>query len=259
MNFSEIYLESTFWVLAYVFVIWALSVVKKDSSIIDIFWGFGFVCLVIYFYFHSQGYAPRKNLILVLACLWGLRLTLHLAKRNLGQPEDYRYQKWREEHGKNWWWRSFFTVFIFQGLIMWVVAAPLLGAQHPLSNSSWNFFDLLGIILWGIGILFETLGDWQLTQFRKNPENKNKVLQTGLWKYTRHPNYFGDACVWWGFFALACANQVYFVAASPIIMNFFLVKVSGVAMLERNLRSTKEGYQEYIERTNAFWPWFPRK
>lgn len=231
---------------------------KKDASIIDIFWGSGFVVLAFFYHLYSQVSWETNALVLLLVSIWGLRLSLYLAFRNLGKPEDYRYQVWRKAHGKNWWWRSFYRVFLLQGVVMWIVSAPLLSAQFSASGE-WNIFTIIAIIFWTIGILFEAGGDWQLARFKKNPHNKGKVLCTGFWAYTRHPNYFGDAMQWWGFYLLACANGGYLCFFSALIMNFFLVKISGVALLEKALTKNKPQYSSYIKRTNSFFPWFPKK
>jgi steroid 5-alpha reductase family enzyme len=174
-----------------------------------------------------------------------------LGYRNIGKGEDYRYATWRKESGSNWWWVSFLRVFVLQGVIMWVVASPILIA---LSSATLTWLDWLGGILWGIGLLFETIGDWQLMVFKKNPANQGKVMNKGLWGLTRHPNYFGDAVVWWGFFCFAASVGGWFYVFSPVLMTFLLMKVSGVAMLEKTLTQTKPQYAEYIKRVPAFFP-----
>lgn len=180
-------------------MLWLLSIYLKDVSIVDAFWGCGFVILAIYYFFTtpSSELHPRKILVLVLVAIWGLRLSLYLLIRNWGKPEDFRYQKFRNDYGAHrYWWFSFFQVFLLQGILLWVISAPLLSTQYFSSSNNLNYLDYLAIMVWGIGFLFETLGDDQLSKFKSNPANKNKVLNTGLWKYTRHPNYFGDAAIW---------------------------------------------------------------
>ena len=240
--------------------LWLISLLLKDSSIVDIFWGTGFVITAwFYFFLTPDGFAARKLLIVILTTIWGLRLSIHILLRNWGHGEDYRYQQWRQEAGSNWWWRSFFKVFLLQGALMWIISAPLLAAQSNPNPARLIWLDYLGAILWGIGFFFEAVGDWQLARFRANPDNKGKLLNTGLWYYTRHPNYFGDAAQWWGFYLIATAAGGYWTIFSPIIMTLLLRRVSGVTMLEKSLKESKPGYKEYVETTNPFIPWFPHK
>ncbi len=240
--------------------LWLISLLLKDSSIVDIFWGTGFVITAwFYFFLTPDGFAARKLLIVILTTIWGLRLSIHILLRNWGHGEDYRYQQWRQEAGSNWWWRSFFKVFLLQGALMWIISAPLLAAQSNPNPARLIWLDYLGAILWGIGFFFEAVGDWQLARFRANPDNKGKLLNTGLWRYTRHPNYFGDAAQWWGFYLIATAAGGYWTIFSPIIMTLLLRRVSGVTMLEKSLKESKPGYKEYVETTNPFIPWFPHK
>lgn len=239
-------------------LLWLLSLILKDSSIVDIFWGFGFVVSAwIVFYLSAGTHGLRDGLLLALVTLWGLRLTLHVFFRNAGKGEDFRYARWRRESGSRWWWQSLFKVNLLQGLILWVVAAPLTAVQLPMVPDSLNILDYLGTGLWALGFFFETVGDMQLTRFRADPENKGRVLQSGVWRLTRHPNYFGDAAQWWGFYFLAAAAGGWWTVFSPILMTYLLVRVSGMAMLEKSLKE-KPGYQAYVDRTSAFVPWFPK-
>jgi len=196
--------------------------------------------------------------LMTLVTIWGLRLSIYVFIRNHGKPEDFRYAKWRAENGPRWTWYSFFKVFLLQGAIMWIVSTPLLAAQIT-PGSALSALDILGIVLWLVGFIFEAGGDYQLAQFRADPANKGKLLNTGLWRYTRHPNYFGDSAQWWGFYLIALAAGGWWTIFSPLIMTGLLVKVSGVALLEKTMANTKPGYKEYIETTSAFIPWFPKK
>ena len=241
-------------------ILWVISLILKNSSIVDIFWGFGFVISAwVYFALTPEGFIVRKLLISSLATVWGMRLTLHVLTRNWGKPEDFRYQKWRRESGKIWWIKSLFQVFVLQGLLMWLISTPLLAAQSAALPVRLSILDIAGVLLWIVGFFFETAGDLQLVNFRKNPDNKGRLLNSGVWRYTRHPNYFGDAAQWWAFFLIAASAGGWWTVFSPVIMTLFLVKVSGVAMLERTLKETKPGYREYMETTSAFIPWFPKK
>jgi steroid 5-alpha reductase family enzyme len=240
-------------------LLWLVSLVVKDASIIDAFWGLGFVVLAWFYHFQvADNQNVRSFVLCILTSLWGVRLALHIGIRNHGKGEDYRYQAWRLEHGKNFWWVSFFRVFLLQGFLLWIIAVPLLIGQVS-TEKNLQLFDYLGITIWIIGFLFEAFGDWQLVQFKKNSNNKGKLLTSGLWKYTRHPNYFGDAFLWWGYFCFTISVGVYWTIFSPILMTFLLMRVSGVALLEKKLVETKPQYKEYIEKTSAFFPMMPKE
>jgi steroid 5-alpha reductase family enzyme len=197
---------------------------------------------------------------MILVALWGLRLSVYLAIRNIGSGEDFRYVQFRRKYGENrYWWVSFFQTFLLQGILMWLISAPLLGAQYYGTNISLNVLDYIAIALWVIGFIFEAGGDYQLARFKSDASNKGKVLNTGLWRYTRHPNYFGDSSVWWGFGLLCLAAGSYFPALGSLLMTALIIKVSGVVLLEKSLKEQKPQYREYIEKTSAFLPWFPKK
>jgi steroid 5-alpha reductase family enzyme len=194
----------------------------------------------------------------ILVTVWGLRLALHIGTRNWGKAEDFRYVKWREENGSRWWWFSFVKVFLLQGIIMWIVSAPIISIIVTDGIPPLSLPAVLGAIVWTYGFLFEAIGDWQLARFVANPSNKGKLMTSGVWKYTRHPNYFGDAAQWWGFYLIALSAGGWWTIFSPLIMTFLLVRVSGVALLEKTMKN-KPGYAEYAAKTNAFIPWFPGK
>ena len=260
MTFLGIYGIAALVILGFMAIIWIASLILKNSSIVDIFWGPGFVLANwVYFALTGGGFPARKMLISTLVTIWGLRLGLYILWRNWGKPEDFRYQKWREESGKKWWWYSFFKVFLLQGILMWIISAPLLAAQISPTPSRLAVLDYVGIVVWAIGFFFEAVGDLQLARFKANPANKGKVLDRGVWRYTRHPNYFGDASQWWGYYLIAAAAGGFWTIFSPIIMTTFLLRVSGVTLLEKSLKDAKPGYREYIETTSAFIPWFPGK
>ena len=243
--------------MALVFLLWLLSLALKNASIVDIFWGLGFVVVAWICYFHAPGFAPRKTLITTLVTIWGLRLSIYLFFRNHGKGEDYRYQSLRARIGKNFPIISLFVVFVFQGLLIWLISLPIQAAQAAMEPNQFTMFDVIGSVLWLIGIFFESVGDSQLAQFKSDPNNKGKVMDRGLWKFTRHPNYFGDALLWWGIFLIALPNG-WWTILSPIVMTTLLMKISGVALLEKTLAKTKPQYAEYVRRTNAFLPWFPK-
>ncbi len=261
MTFLEAYAVGGVVILAMMTLMWLLSLALKDSSIVDPFWGPGFVVTNwVYFALTPQGDPARKWLISILVTVWGLRLGGYLFWRNRGKGEDFRYRKWREQHGARWWWYSFLQVFLFQGVLMWVISAPLLAAQFSAQPAGLTLLDLLAVPVWAVGFFFEAVGDWQLARFKADPANKGKVFDRGVWRYTRHPNYFGDAVQWWGFYLVAAAAEGGFVTIfSPVLMTFLLLRVSGVAMLEDSLKETKPQYKEYVEKTSAFIPMPPRK
>jgi len=259
MTFIEVYAIALGIILGFMAVLWLVSLVIKNASIVDIFWGTGFVIAAwVYFALTPEGFLARKQLIALLVTLWGLRLSMHILVRNWGKPEDFRYQKWRKENGKKWPVKSFFQVFMLQGLLLWVISAPLLTAQYSSLPARLTWLDWLGVAVWLVGIFFEAVGDAQLARFKSNPANKGKVLNRGVWRYTRHPNYFGDSAQWWGYFLVAAAAGGWWTVFSPILMTGLLLRVSGVALLEKTLE-TRPGYKEYIESTSPFIPWFPHK
>jgi steroid 5-alpha reductase family enzyme len=240
-------------------VLWLISLKLKNSSIVDIFWGTGFVVANwVYFALTPDGFLPRKILISLLVTIWGLRLSIYIFLRNWKKPEDFRYQKWRNESGAKWWWQSYFRVFLLQGVLLGIISVPLLAAQIRSTPDHLTLFDFLGIIVWLIGFFFESMGDYQLAQFKAKPENKGKVMDRGVWRLTRHPNYFGDSAQWWGYYLIAAAGGGWWTIFSPFIMTLFLLRVSGVKLLEKTME-TRPGYKEYIRKTSSFVPWFPKK
>jgi len=245
--------------LTVVVLVWGLSLLRRDASIIDIFWGPGFVALAWTYAVLVNGWPPRTLLTLALVSLWGLRLAAHIFWRSRGKPEDYRYAEMRKRHGKHFWWVSLFTVFLLQGVLLWLISAPLLQSIATAEPAGLILLDVGAAALFVLGFLFETIGDLQLARFRSDPENRGKVLQSGLWRYTRHPNYFGDAVVWWSFFLLALSTPgAVWTLFSPVLMTLLLLKVSGVGLLEKKLNRTRPEYADYVARTNAFVPWFPK-
>jgi steroid 5-alpha reductase family enzyme len=261
MDFLSVYLLAGGVILVSMILLWLLSFALRNSSIVDIFWGTGFVIVGwATFLLTRDGYLARKLLLAALATVWGLRLSLHILRRNWGKPEDFRYAKWRQENGARWWWVSFFKVFLLQGALLWIISTPLVAAQVSPIPARLGVLDALAVVVWAFGFFFETVGDAQLEQFKADPANRGKLLTTGVWHYTRHPNYFGDAAQWWGYFLIAAAAPGgLWSIFSPALMTLLLVRVSGVALLEKTLIDTKPGYREYAATTSAFVPWFPRR
>lgn len=240
-------------------VLWTVSLARRDAGIADTCWGPGFVLLAGIYASGTEGWSGRSWLVVALVAVWGIRLALHIHRRNRGRPEDPRYAAWREAAGRSFWWRSLFKVFLLQAAIMWIVSAPLLVAVSGPAPGAWTALDVGGAALWAIGFAFETIGDAQLAAFKRDPANRGKVFDRGLWRYTRHPNYFGDATVWWGLYLFAASVPGgAWTVFSPLLMTFLLLRVSGVSLLEKGLQESKPGYAEYVERTSAFFPLPPR-
>ncbi len=255
-----LFLQALLIVLILVTLLWGLSVIIKNVSIIDLFWGMGFVIVNAFYFYQSGDFFARKILLLVLVSLWGLRLSIYLSWRNIGKGEDFRYQEFRRNFGpKRYWWFSYFQVFLLQGSLIMFVSLPLLGVNSQTLSNDLIWLDYLGLIVFLIGFVFEAGGDYQLARFKQNPANKGKVLNTGFWKYTRHPNYFGDSAVWWSFGIFSIAAGTYWPLIGSLVMTLLILKVSGVTLLEKSLNDTKAQYREYIQKTSSFLPWFPKK
>jgi steroid 5-alpha reductase family enzyme len=239
-------------------VLWLVSLVRRDASIVDPFWGLGFVLVVWLSCLTARTPDFRPLLLAVLTTIWGVRLSFYLLWRNWGRDEDRRYRAMREQHGSQFWWVSLGKVFLLQGTILWFVSLPLQAGAWQSTPVSWQWLDLVGCGLWTLGFAFEVVGDWQLALFISNPENRGRVLDRGLWRYTRHPNYFGDFCVWWGLYLIAAAGGAWWTILSPLLMSWLLTRVSGVTLLEKDIGERRAGYRDYVARTSAFFPAPPR-
>jgi steroid 5-alpha reductase family enzyme len=258
----EVFLWCALAILVAVVGVWAISVRIADASIVDIFWGFGFVVVAWVAYASSGGPLTFRRLaILAATTAWGLRLTAHLAKRNLGKGEDFRYKAMRKKHGAKFPIISLVTVYLVQGAVMFVVSLPVqVGLMRYNDRTGWIAAVVIGVMIWAIGFGFETIGDAQLTRFMADASNKGKVLNSGLWSWTRHPNYFGDSCAWWGIWVMAASVRPGLATIiSPLVMTFTLRKVSGVPMLEHSMAKRRPGYAEYVKTTSAFVPRPPKR
>lgn len=259
MAWWQIYLMGGAAILALMTVLWLISLARRDASIVDAFWGPGFGVAALAYFAITHGWLARQLLVTALVLIWGVRLGVHIFRRNHGKGEDYRYAAWRAQYGPNYWWISFFQVFVLQGVLMWLISAPVLAAMIHAEPNTFTALDALGLAVWLIGFSFETVGDWQLARFKANPANRGKVMMTGLWRYTRHPNYFGDACVWWGIWLIAGSVPLGWITLfAPLLMTFLLVRVSGVSLLEQRMMQRPE-YRAYAERTSAFFPLSPKR
>lgn len=251
MSLFGIVLLNLLVVSVIMFLLWLVSLRINDVSIVDIFWGAGFVIIAVVTFLSAAPVSPRSVLLVVLVTAWGLRLAVYLAWRKAGEGEDRRYRAMRDRHGKGFQFSSLFVVFGLQAVIMWIVSIPIQVGQFGLGKLGW--LDACGVAIWACGWLCESIGDWQLARFKSDPRNKGRVLDTGLWRYTRHPNYFGDFLVWWGLYLIAAAAGAWWTIFSPLIMSVLLMRVSGVTLLERSMED-RPGYREYVARTNAFFP-----
>lgn len=247
-------------VLVLMLVTWAVGTARHDVSIVDIVWGLGFAVVATVAFVVGDGSGARRGLLLAMVGLWGLRLAGYLAWRNLGHGEDRRYQKMRRHHGEHFWLVSLGTVFLLQGALMLVVSLPVQLAAGAAEPAGLGPLAALGVAVWLVGLVFEVGGDLQLARFKADPANEGEVMDRGLWAWTRHPNYFGDFCVWWGVFLVAAETGAgRWGVIGPIVMTVFLLRVSGVALLERDIGTRRPGYAAYAARTSAFVPRPPRR
>lgn len=241
-------------------ILWRISIRLRDVSIVDPFWGFGFVLLAwTTLVTRSPGWDARSGLLCGLTTVWGIRLSLHLLVRKLGHAEDFRYRAMRDKQGPRFWWLSLFTVFLLQGLIMWLIAMVVVVPIALSLSGPLTALDGLGVVVWSVGLFFESVGDWQLQRFQRDPTNRGKVLNRGLWRYTRHPNYFGDFCVWWGLYLISIGGGGVWTVFGPLLMSVLLMKFSGVTLLEKGILQRRPEYHAYVRQTNAFFPGPPRK
>ncbi len=239
-------------------IVWITSVRLRNAGLADVCWGTGFVVVAWLSVALAGSWTLRGTVLASMATLWGLRLSAYLAWRNLGKGEDYRYRAMREQRPDTFWLTSLLTVFWLQGGLMWIVALPL--QWKPGLQVSSGVVPALGLVIWSCGWLCESIGDWQLARFKSRPENKGRVMQDGLWRYTRHPNYFGDFLVWWGIYLVAIGTDpAWWLVVSPLLMSFLLLRVSGVALLERTIGERRPEYQDYAQRTSSFIPWPPKR
>jgi len=238
-------------------VLWLVSLRLRDASIVDIFWGPGIAIVVDIAAWLGHSSGERTSAVLFLVNLWALRLGAHIWARHKG--EDHRYAAMRKRFARGWWWISLPQVFLLQAILIWFVPAPLIAAvmfgHRPLA-----WLDYLGIGLAALGLLFEAVADFQLSAFRADPANKGKVMDRALWGWSRHPNYFGDAAMWWGYFAIGfSASHMWWLILSPLLVTFLLLQVSGIALMEDGIENRRPGYAAYKRRVSTFLPWPPRE
>lgn len=245
-------------IFIYFIIFFLVGTIIKNNSIVDIGWGLGFVLVAWFTYLRDPSVVLGQWIMTLLISMWGLRLFYHIAKRNLGKGEDFRYVAFRKAWGKWVVIRAFFQVYMLQGLFLYIISLTvILTADQGKEAQTLQLAP--GIALWMIGFFFEAIGDWQLKLFLRDPNNKGRLMTTGLWSLTRHPNYFGEAAMWWGIFLIAIASGApIWTILSPLVITLLLMFVSGVPLLEKSMKK-KPGFEEYARTTNKFFPWFPRK
>jgi steroid 5-alpha reductase family enzyme len=231
---------------------WGVATARRNAGLVDIFWPLFFLVAVAVYAAASVGLSPRATLVLALVAIWSLRLSIYLAARNWNAPEDHRYRAIRERNEPGFAWKSLYLVFGLQAALAWLISAPLAAAAG--SASPLGVLDAAGAVLAVLGIGIEAVADAQLMRFKSDPANAGRVLDRGLWRYSRHPNYFGELLVWWGFFAIALGAGAWWTLFAPLLMTLLLLKVSGVALLEKDIGARRPAYREYMARTNAFLP-----
>jgi len=251
-----LWLQSLAVLAAFAAAGWVVSLPIRNVSIVDSIWSLMFLLAASVYAWGQDVLGARALAVLAMVAAWALRLAIHIAWRNRGHGEDFRYREIRARNEPGFAFKSLYLVFGLQAVLAWVVSLPLLAAVN--STAALTPLDLAGIILWCAGMAFEVLGDAQLARFKADPDNRGKVLDRGLWRYTRHPNYFGEFCVWWGLFLVALAAGGWWSLVGPALMSVLLLKVSGVALLEKDIGERRPGYRDYMRRTNAFFPGPPR-
>ena len=252
MSMMSNWLQALPWMLATAVVAWALCTARRNVGLVDIFWSLFLLVATLCFLRDAGTPTSRALLVLSLVGIWALRLAAHLAVRNWNAPEDHRYQAIRARNQPGFAWKSLYLVFGLQALLAFIVSLPLYAAIN--SSAPLNLLDVAGATLAIAGLLMETIADTQLAAFRDDPDSRGRVLDRGLWRYSRHPNYFGEFCVWWGLYLLALATGAWWAILSPLLMSVLLMRVSGVTLLEKDIGERRPKYAEYVARTNAFFP-----
>jgi steroid 5-alpha reductase family enzyme len=247
-------------VVAMMIIGWLISLWYRNVTIVDSLWGLGFVLIAWITFSLSEGFAGRKTLIAFLVTVWGMRLCTYLSRRNWGFGEDPRYGEWRKKSGDRFWVVSLYKVFLLQAIVLWTISLVLQIGQLAPKPDQFIWLDILGVFIWVLGFFFEAVGDWQLASFKADPSNKGLVMDRGLWAYSRHPNYFGEFLIWWGFFVITLSTpNNWWTVISPLIITAVLLKMTGIPLTEETIVKTRPGYRDYVQRTSAFVPWFPRK
>jgi len=252
----QVYLFALAVILGVGVAAWIVSVAIRNVAFVDSLWSLFFLIAAVVFAAVAWPLSARGLLVTLLVAIWALRLSVYITVRNWGEPEDYRYQKIRANNEPGFAFKSLYIVFGLQGFLAWLIALPLMPAI--MNPGGIGPLEIIATVLWLTGFIFEAGGDYQLARFKRDASNEGRVLNTGFWRYTRHPNYFGDFCVWWAFYLFALAAGGWWSVISPLLMSVLLLKVSGVAMLEKTITDRRPAYADYIRRTNAFFPGLPK-
>lgn len=249
--------SAALFIFCYMSCIFIIATFKKDNSIVDSAWGLGFVALSIFCCFYTQHLVARSLVVTLLVSIWGVRLSSHILLRHWGKSEDFRYAQFRATWGNHSLLNAYFKIFMLQGLMMLLIGYPIM-LVYAQAASGFDFSTIFGVLLWVLGFMFEAVGDYQLQQFVAQPANRGRVMDQGLWAYTRHPNYFGEIAMWWGIFLVVLPVSFGVTAIiSPLIITYLLLRVSGIPLLEKQF-DTNPAYQEYKKRTSMLIPWFRR-
>jgi steroid 5-alpha reductase family enzyme len=238
-------------------VTWLVSLPLKNVAIVDSLWSLMLFSAGVIYALNSDPRAPRLALVLWLLAIWSMRLAFYITGRNIGKGEDHRYQAIRARNQPRFALKSLYLVFWLQAFLAWIISLPLLGAFSSTRPIGW--LDYAGVALWVIGFVFEAGGDWQLARFKKDPANAGQVMDRGLWRYTRHPNYFGEFCIWWGFWLIALSAGAWWSILGSALISYLLLRVSGVVLLEKDIGNRRPRYADYVLKTNAFFPGPPQK
>lgn len=254
---GTVFIHAVLIILVYATMWYGIALYKKRNDVADIAWGPGYI-LICGYLFITQSWSPVSFLLYILVTLWGSRLALHIYSRNKNKTEDFRYRQWREEWGSSFYWRSYLQVFLLQGFILLVIISPVMFTAVN-APASWNIFTVIGLCCWLVGFYFQSVADQQLAVFLKQRKDKDEIMQTGLWKYSRHPNYFGELLMWWGIFIVAVPlpRGIFFIV-SPLTITLLLLFVSGIPLLEKKYEGNKR-FQAYKKRTSALVPMPPKK
>ena len=251
------WLYSLLPIMAMAVTAWLVSLKLRDVSIVDSLWSVMVFCSLAGYMVFAENLGPRSFLLASLLFIWAARLALYITVRNHGQPEDRRYQAIRTNNQPHFQFKSLYIIFLFQGLLAWVICLPVVAAVN--GEAPPGPLDIAGAAMWLAGMFFEVVGDMQLSRFRRSRDAGDEVLDSGLWRYTRHPNYFGEALVWWGFYLAALSAGAWWTVFAPLLMTVLLLKVSGVTLLEKDISKRRPAYREYIRRTNSFIPGPPKE
>lgn len=253
-----LFLESAIMIMLYMALFFVIAQRKKDTTVVDTAWGSGFALIALFTLYKAHDYGIRHCIVTGMVILWALRLVIHLYMRNKRTGEDPRYIQLRKEWAPHFFIQSFFKIFMLQGFLLLLIATSIIVINASMSTHL-NALDIIGIIIWIVGFIFETVGDYQLKQFTLNSYNHGKIMDSGLWHYTRHPNYFGEVVMWWGIFIIALSVPCWYISLiSPVTITWLLLCVSGIPMTEK-MFDGNQAYQAYKKRTSAFIPWFPKK